>query len=278
LTTPALAAYAGWTESYPADLASERIETRRIEAMSELAEWCERNAAYSRIVLPPEVADIRPFVWRGWRTEVRYTYRVNLLEHTRSLYRTSLRRNLETAQAAGLRSVVLTGAGAVLGLQQTVRATFRRQNETLPLGETPWSQYLESLTRLATVEILGVLHGEVMVATVAVGYDQVNPGDTAPARSCAYELIAGTTNEGATLGASAFAMSSALELASQRAVEFDFAGANIPTIAHYKHGFGGRLVPYFGVEWARTRTARFVAKTAPILKSHLRRAFQRGVA
>ncbi len=273
LLTPAIAPYSAWIENFPDDLAPERREARRLEAMGEFAAWCEQHAAYCRIVLPPQVVDVRPFLWRGWRTEVRYTYKIPLEHGVHQIFRQNVRRNLRDAREANLRTECLTGEHAHGALRETVAATFRRQGEAPPLPAQAWDDYLALLSVCNNVATMGVFRGDAVLATIAIGVD---PPTATGAGQSAYELIAGTTDEGIPVGASAMALCSAFEFASGKVGEFDFAGANMETIAHYKRGFGGTLTPYLAVEWSRSRRASFVAKTAPAWKRKFRTLLPKG--
>jgi len=270
LLTPALAAYAGWAEVFPADLAPERVEMRRREAFDELAEWCEGCASFVRIVLPPEVTDVRPFLWRGWWAEVRYTYRISHADDSALTLRTNHRRNLERAQNSGLTVLRPRGAEAADMLDATVRATFARQGEPLPVPEAAWRAYLEKLADMPSVRVVAVLSGEIPLATAALGYDPLTKSES----SRAYELLAGTSDEGIAQGAGVLALWTAIRDSAAEVPEFDFAGANIPSIAHFKRGFGGRLVPYFAVMWARSAAARWLAVNGPAWKRRVRRVLR----
>lgn len=260
LTTP-LAPYTGWAEAFPDDLEPARRQLRRGEALEELALWCEAHASYGRIVLPPEVEDVRPFIWRGWRTELRYTYRIPLQRGGQLPLRTNARRNLERAQSAELTVRHPTGPEAVDALDATMRATFSRQREPIPIPEKRWRSYLEQVAALPSVRIVSVTGAGTPLATALIGFDSRR----------SYELHAGTTVEGAANGASVLALWTAIQESADRVSEFDFAGANIPTVAHFKRGFGGRLVPYVAVAWARSSLARWRAERGPALKARLRR-------
>ena len=117
-----------------------------------------------------------------------------------------------------------------------------------------WQGYVSALVALPTVRVLATMADEPR-AVIVLGHDTRH----------AYELLAGATDDGLKIGASVHAAQKALErLRAEGIVEtFDFAGANIGSIAHFKRGFGGRLVPYYAVSWARNRWAHWLAVSAP---------------
>lgn len=264
LTVP-FAPYAGWAELFPADLEPERRELRRGEALDELARWCEAHASFTRIVLPPEVEDVRPFIWRGWRTELRYTYRIALAGDGSLALRTNARRNLERAREMGLAVQRPNPQDALRGLDLTIKATYARRSEPLPIRPERWPSYLGDLVALPSVRTVTVTQDDRPLAAVMLGFDAMR----------SYELHAGTTDEGTRTGASVLAMETAIRESIDRVPEFDFAGANIPSIAHFKRGFGGKLVPYVAVSWAGSWSARWLAERAPAVAKRLRGAVRR---
>jgi len=257
LLTPASAAYAGWAEAFPDDLAPERREARRIEVADELAAWCEDHAAWTRIVLPPEMIDARAFIWRGWRAEVRYTYRTSAADDAATAMHENARRQVK--KAARLTVACPEGVEAVRALAAVIEPTFRRQGEPLPTPAAAWRAYLDALVGLPSVRIVAAFDGETPHAAMALGFDTHR----------AYELLAGTSEEGLASGASALVMQAAMREAAACVGELDLAGANIPSIARFKRGFGGRLVPYIAVSHAGSTWSRWLATGAPRLRRRL---------
>jgi len=265
VVTPASSAYAGWAESFPGDLAPERREGRFHEACSEVAEWCEGNAAFVRLILPPEVVDVRPFLWRGWQAEIRYTYRIATDNDSPPSPRTSVRRWVKRAEDAGLRLVRLDRDDATDAAVATVGATLVRQDQPLPVPAGEWHAFLARLTSNPAVRTFAAVDADGRpYGTMVVGYD----------RCRAYELLAGTAENGMEVGAGAFVAWQVLEAMREESdsgiSEFDFAGANVSSIANFKRGFGGRLVPYYAISWADSRASRWLATGLPALYRKLR--------
>jgi hypothetical protein len=261
LITPPIAANAGWAEAIPDDLSAERREGRILEATTELAEWFEHQADYVKIAFPPEVKDVRAFLWRGWRPEVRYTYHVSLDEElSTDRVRTNTRRVVERCKNAGLEILHPTGEEAVAMLDATLPPTFTRQSQPLPLPHPLWHTYLQSLVDISSVEVLVAADRDrTPLASIIVGYDTKR----------AYMLMSGATDDGLSSGAAVYVIWKAIIAAKQRVPVFDLAGANISNIAHFKRGFGGDLVQYLAVSHARSRTVRWMAEDAPGLRQRL---------
>ena len=264
LVTPAVAAYSGWAEAFPADLSDERREGRLHDVLGEFIDWAEARADFVRVILPPEANDLRPFLWRGWTVEPRYTYRVTLGDElSLDSMRQSVRRWIRSATDANLQLIRPKGELAVATADMTISPTFARQSERLPVRPDRWHDWLRSLVALPSVQVLGVVDGDEPLASMIVGYDG----------NRAYELLAGTTPRGMETGAGVYVVWQAFLEARQRVREFDFAGANMESIAKFKRGFGGELVRYNAVSWSRSSFDRWVATGAPRLKSRVTRRF-----
>jgi GNAT acetyltransferase-like protein len=260
VVTPAIAAYSGWAETMPADLSGERREGRMLEVTDELAQWLETDADYVRLNLPPQITDTRAFAWRGWSVSTRYTYLLHAGQTEESCLRTNFRRLLKRARESGLESRTISGDEAINALDHTIRETFARQGESLPVRQERWRNYLAAITDEQIGHVTGVYRGERNVATVLFGHDSTH----------SYELWAGSADS-LEDGASVVGLWSAIQHAFAEGRDVDLAGANIPSISHFKRGFGGNLTPYHTVTWARSTRARFVAESAPLAKQALGR-------
>jgi hypothetical protein len=258
--TPAIAAYSGWAEIMPPDLSGERREGRMLEVADELAQWLESHADYVRLNLPPWVTDARAFAWRGWTVSTRYTYLLHAGEIDESSLRTNFRRLLKRARESGLESRTIPGDDAVAALDHTIRETFARQGEALPVRQEQWKDYLTAITDDQIGHVTGVYRGDEIVATVLFGHDSTH----------SYELWAGSADS-LEDGAAVLGLWSAIQHAFDEGRNVDLAGANIRSISHFKRGFGGNLTPYHTVTWARSARARFTAENAPLAKQALGR-------
>ena len=229
--------------------------------LTDVAEWAERTMSYAHLVLPLSVQDIRPFIWRGWRSSVRYTYRVDLEHLTESALRRNVRRKLKTARKNGLESRIVTSREAAETAFSTVMESVNRGAWQFPVPQQKARDYFNTLVELPDVETVAVFRDEEPLATIVQGYDAGR----------VYHLQSGLTAVGTETGAGFLAMWVALESAAERVPGADLSGANMPAIAHFKQGFGGVLTPYYAVTWAKNAPARWLAETAPRIKAALMR-------
>lgn len=185
--------------------------------------------------LPPECADARPWRWAGLHVGVKYTY---LLDFPLAPLRPggSVQQNINRAQKLGYTCRRITDLRPVFTcLQETeARQGFRHH---LSLGDLQLAAALlgDHLRAYACYAPDGDLANACMILCApggrAVGW--VKGMRTAHARSGANQLLdAHTFADAAAAGASGF----------------DFAGANIPSVAATKAVWGARLAPFYTVQ------------------------------
>lgn len=174
--------------------------------------------------LPPDWPDARPFAWAGCRTEVLYTYRIPLAQPL-SFHRVRRRE---------VREVHQTHPADTRALVDALRLTMTRQGRPMPLPEERLETCLPALlpfgeaykTDQPNFAASMVLH------TPEGAFDFIAGGTPGPGRAALlHRQMAHARDRGCAL--------------------FDLCGANTPSIAEYKRGFGGHLTPYTRVMWMR---------------------------
>ena len=253
-----LSPYVGWAEMTPVG-ADDSAAPHLDEAVRLFAEWAEREFGYVRIEFPPEVCDDTPFTQWRWRSETRQTFRAPVRDMESLRPRRNIRRNIRAAGDAGISAKTLSGEPAVAALERVLSDTFARQGQSLPVKQPRWSDLLRAIVASPNVQTVVAVRDDEPLAAMAFGWDLLR----------AYEILAGATPAGLESGASALVRWAAFEAANERVDEFDLAGANVPSIAHYKSGFGGDLVHYHAVTWAGSRSAEWIATRAPVWKRRL---------
>lgn len=187
------------------------------------------------ITLPPDITDIRPFTWRGFQAEVRYTYILSL-PYSISLANKAIRNKLKKAHANGYYSQPTDNMEHVYQclIETEKRKGFNHQisvadlelaRETL--GEDKFRCYVcysES--------------GEPVSANVTLLLDAER----------AIGWVAGTKTAHLSNGVvQQLHLLEFEDLASQGIKSFDFCGANIASVSESKAGWGGALKPYYVV-------------------------------
>lgn len=182
-----------------------------------------RYAAFS-LHLPPGWPDARPFSWAGCRTEVLYTYRIPL-DAPLAFSRVRKRELKEATE---------THPADIQHLVEAVECTMKRQRRPLPLPSKGLADALPALLRHG--HALGTEQPNVAASmsllTPEGGFDFLAGGEPGPGRAA---LLAQQMAYAKEVGC-AF---------------YDLCGANTPSLAEYKRGFGGMLTPYTRVVWMR---------------------------
>ncbi|GGH32132.1 GNAT family N-acetyltransferase [Paenibacillus segetis] len=186
--------------------------------------------------LPPDISDIRPFTWRGFRADVKYTYCVDLpysLEQASKAIRNKIRK----AEAAGYRSIRSDNMEHVY---QCLIETEKRQG---------FSHQLSVQDLILARDLMGEdafrcyicysKDNEPVSANISLILNQ----------SQAIGWIAGSKS--AHLSGGVVQHLQAYEFKDLESIgitRFDFTGANIASISESKSDWGGTLVPYYVIK------------------------------
>ncbi len=210
--------------------------------MSALVEYLEGiRPALCALNFAPGVVDCLPFRWKGYKVVPNYTYRLMLdkdREHILAEFSSVRKRNLRAAKRDGIEIRQIDDSELVLDL---VEKSFARQGE---LAERQIiGRILRQYANPSNSYAFCAFREGQPIASVFIVHDQ----------RTAYYLLGGYDQEIAHHGAGAACMFEAIALAREkRLAVFDFEGSVIPAIERYLRGFGGDLVPYYGVykAWA----------------------------
>lgn len=185
--------------------------------------------------LPPDITDIRPFLWRGFKAEVKYTYCVQL-PYSLDLASKSIRNKIRKATAGGYR-------------------TFRSDNMEHAyqcLRETEKRQGFSHRLTVQDLELARDLMGEDTFRCYICYSKEGEPVSAnlslllSPKRAIGW--IAGTKSAHLTNGVAQQVQSFEFEdLAALGVREFDFTGANLASVSESKADWGGELLPYYVV-------------------------------
>lgn len=223
------------TESIP------RLE-RQWLSVSDLAvdEFRERGVV-NAISFPPSVVDVRPWQWSNFQVKVRYSFYINFPydgdaagRSVRKQIRKAAKLNYTCERTSQMRDVI-----------QCLEDTEERQGFTYRLG----IEDLERCERLLGPDVFRAYvcyapNGDAASARVILSY----PG------ASAVDWIAGTKGDYLNSGCTQLLISFALEdLEFAGACGFDYAGANIPSVAAAKAEWGGQLVPYYTIRQPNLR-------------------------
>jgi hypothetical protein len=203
---------------------------------AELAEQDMRRHPMRVVALPPGVADLRVWQWRGYMVGTRYTY---YLEFPYSLAAAdpAVRKQVRKAGEAGY---TVSREFDMSAVHACLTSTERRQGFSHELSV----QDLELLRDLMGDESCRVYVCRDAGGNVASARVVLHLSGTR-----AIDWVAGTVDEHLRGGATQFTIAKALEdLHEAQAAGFDFGGANLSQIAAAKASWGGALVSYHTLE------------------------------
>ncbi len=231
LETPELTPHTGLLLAPVQSKGPAKAEAEQHRVCELLIEYIEQNYDHVFAVHPPAITDMRPFIWRGWDTRLRYTYQMDLSDLDALFERVERR----------TRTVIRKAEKLGYALEQTDDvALFRKLYETLypdgrpPVAATVAERFVAAVLAAGLGRAYTIASPAGEIASIVVFVD-------GPDTSYAWAAGAdpALNNTGAT---------SALYwqyFTATKKKRFDFVGANIPAIAFFKRGFGGDLVPYY---------------------------------
>ena len=268
LTQPPLTPFLGpWVARSPGAKYTTALGDE-MELMAELEARLPAAAAF-RQSFPPAVPGVLPFIWAGYRAEVRYTYR---LEGLRSGERLGSEQRLWDGLGGNIRREIRKARGRLevrddLGIEDFYAAwakTFHRQR--LPAPDRALLERVEAAcaprgarTALFACDESGRVH--------AVAY-------VVSDERAAYYLMGGADPDLRTSGASSLLMWDAITRARRVVDVFDFEGSMLRPVERFFRAFGGRLTPYHYVSRATRPAMAALAVRAGLqqLTVHARRA------
>lgn len=191
----------------------------------------------------PGIFDLHPFMWAGFSTGIKYTYRLDVMNLDRVFQGMDARRRSEIRKAArsGLSVVHNAPLEEFIHLNQM---TFERQEAELSVSAEELKRRHQVLQREKVSQIF-IVKDEAgqLCGGVYIVWDS----------KCAYYLLGGFNPEFGNSGAVPLAIWEAIQHTSKtlQLPEFDFEGSNIPGIERSFREYGGRLTPYYFVYRAK---------------------------
>lgn len=204
--------------------------------LNHLATHCDR----AFLVHPPAIADVRPFTWQGWDAHVRYTYRLPLGDRN-ALWQRAERRTRTAIRKAEKLGYQLRPTRDVALFQRQYEAIYANQASGPPVAATTAARFVAAALDAGLAQTYEIASSDGPAAVVAFveGFDTT------------YAWAAGADPAYNHTGAISLLYWHYWDTAAYE--YFDFVGANIPSIAFFKRGFGCDLVPYYAVEGYKSR-------------------------
>jgi hypothetical protein len=235
LATPVLTPHGGLIYQ-PIDAKSPaKLEADRNRATELLLQYVSQRYHHISLSHTPEIEDLRPFSWSGFAQQVRYTYRIRIadLEDAWEKLERRTRGVIRKAEDAGF-DFKETKDASLIRLQY--EQIYKKSDEPAPVSPQVVERFVGKTLDAGLAQAFAIESGGEVASVVVF----VNGFGTV------YAWVAGQNPDYSASGATSllywrFFGHTALE-------QFDFVGANMPSIALFKRGFGGDLTSYYAVE------------------------------
>ena len=207
-----------------------RLDRQWLQAATSMAHDMHERGLRGTVSLSPQVTDARPWQWAGFRLGSMYTYHLDLpfdLEGADP----QVGKAVAKAERTGYR--VESARDMALVLTPLLETEARQ--------EFHYSLSLRDLQKAR--DLLGEEHLRAYVCYAPDGRPASSRVVLCAAGGRAIDWVAGTCTEDLHSGATQLTIETVLrDLQDAGATGFDFAGANIPSVASAKANWGGRLV------------------------------------
>lgn len=220
------------------------LESERNGAAQALIGHLQSTGPQIHLAHAPAVTDPRPFLWSGWEVVPRSTYWIDLPATRTDVWDGFERRTrtaIRKAEKAGYR---LDSAHDSAELRRLYGQVYGGEDHAPVAGSV-----VEAMAGRALEE--GLARGHRVVSS---------EGDTAAVvlfaqdDTCLYAWVAGADPAHRDSGAASLLYWKVIEQTERQ--RFDFVGANLPSVALFKRGFGGQLVTYYATSHCSSRLLR----------------------
>lgn len=236
-SSPALTPYCGFLfRPYRGKRRSEE-ESFRHAAAAPLVTYLSGRYGHVYLVHPPGVIDMRPFIWNGYAAVVRYTYILDISAPDR----------LWDVMEHRVRTVIRNAGGSLTVENSTSMDLFGALYEHVYLDRGNEPPVRRGTVVRMVGEVLETGTGEMRVVKDADGSALCAGVFVRDARTV-YAWVSGAIPTRNPSGAMSLLFWDTADRYRATHGTLDMVGANLPSVAFFKKGFGGSLVPYFITE------------------------------
>lgn len=241
LETPELTPHTGLLLAPVNSKRPATVEAAQHRACTHLLDYIAKHYHRVFLVHAPTIADVRPFTWQGWDAHLRYTYRLTLGASDTLWEGLANLRRRDIRKAEKLGYQLQTTDDTAL-FRQHYEATYSNQTSGPPVASTIAERFVALVLEAGLAKAYKIADPEGTVAGLVV---------FAEGHDTAYFWTGGSDPAFNHTGANSLLFWQYWETCSQQ--YFDFVGANMPSIAFFKRGFGCDLVPYYAVVGYKSR-------------------------
>ncbi len=215
------------------------------ECAEQIVAYLGRRFHYAQVVNPPGFNDVRPFVWNGWRADVRYTYLIDIeapdrvwdvMEHRVRKVIGHAEDTLEVGEAIDYDR-----------FSSLFSRIYHDRGVKAPVESATIGRFAAAVLERVPSEMRTVRDrtGEIVSAVILV-HD----------RRRVYTWMSGSLPDRNADGAYSLLFWDTIRRYAGTHRQLDLVGANMPSIAFFKKGFGGVLTPYYACDRYSSRWPR----------------------
>jgi hypothetical protein len=213
-----------------------RISRQWIELATMLASDMKEMGIAGPITLPPQISDVRPWQWMGFKTTVKYTYYIDLpfaLAQADRTVKANVNKALNAGYTCSTSNVTSHILECLAETEDRSNFSYKLDFETLELARRLLGdEYFRSYVCYAP-------DGEPVSSSIVL----YSPGGLAA------DWVTGTKTKHLKAGVAQLTYHHRLiDLWQAGCMVLDMIGANMQSVARMKATWGGRLVPYYVIE------------------------------
>jgi lipid II:glycine glycyltransferase (peptidoglycan interpeptide bridge formation enzyme) len=214
------------------------IFSKEHSIISALIGFLEKRYHQIHLFNSPHLKDIRPFKAAGWKVSPNYTYIIKLGDNEKIWkdMEGSVRRIIRKAERE---SFSIRDGVDIAQMVEIMQDTFGKQGYPTLLGRPLISSICSAGELNEHRYALSAWQGDNNMISAIVGFIY---------KDRMYYALAGTRRKYLNTGAHSWLIWNLIKRLGGKCNEFDFLGANIPSIARFKEGFNPHLETYFSVE------------------------------
>ncbi|MFC1693341.1 GNAT family N-acetyltransferase [Candidatus Latescibacterota bacterium] len=258
-SSPVMTPYGGIV--FRPDSGKRRSEAESFNAVCAEHLIIDLSARYHHIFLvhSPGFTDIRPLTWAEWTGKIQYTYEIDITD-TGKLWDHMERRVRKVIRKAES-SLELCGKIDIEHFMELYERIYKDRGSEPPVERGRITSMVDEIMHSDFAEMRTVRGsgGQVISAVILVhDTDRV------------YTWISGSIPEKNATGAYSLQFWDAIKRHADVHKKLDMVGANIPSIAFFKKGFGGVLTPYYVTERYSSGMVRMAFNTYSKIKRFAR--------
>jgi len=212
-----------------------KLNQRKREAYSALADLYYKKGLFSGVNLSPVVDDLRPFIWKNMLVTPRYTYHIDLLNYEHNV-RSSVINKAKKAKEKGYYCEVTSDFNAVIDCLKSVE---KRKKFSHRIDVSDMKSLHDSIGNENFVAFIAINKDGVVKGTRVSIYE---PGGRVIAWAAGIKKDALKDGVNNLLGEYSFNY-----FKEKECKVFDFVGANMHSVASMKEDWGGDLITYYNI-------------------------------